>query len=140
MTNAPTDLLSPVDARVLLRVRWQIELPFKRWKSLGAVDESPSANVWRRLCEVYAKLLAGLIKHWVLLVGVWHDPWRGAYKATNVIMTRVSLLSTTVTGRVALIAGIAKIVQAMQSACQVDKRRGSPATTQRLLACADLTS
>ena len=39
ITNIPQDLLSLEEAFVLTRVRWQIELLFKLWKSHGRVDE-----------------------------------------------------------------------------------------------------
>ena len=47
---------------------YNIELLFKLWKSQGRVDESRSTKPWRILCEVYAKLLAMLVQHWVFLV------------------------------------------------------------------------
>lgn len=69
VTNAPGDLLSVAEAEVLRRLRWQIELVFKLWKQQGQVDASRSAKPWRMLCEVYAKLIAIVLQHWVLLLG-----------------------------------------------------------------------
>ena len=48
---------------------WQIELLFKLWKSHGGVEESRSDQAYRVLCEVYAKLLAMVVQHWLLLLG-----------------------------------------------------------------------
>jgi hypothetical protein len=56
VTNAPVELLTLDEALVLLRARWQIELLFKLWKSLGRLDESRSAQPWRQLCELYARV------------------------------------------------------------------------------------
>src|SRR5688572_21853634 len=39
VTNVPVDLLTPKEAIVLYRSRWQVELLFKRWKSQGLVAE-----------------------------------------------------------------------------------------------------
>ena len=44
---------------VLLRVRWQIELLFKLFKSHTQVDTWQSQKPWRILCEVYAKIGGG---------------------------------------------------------------------------------
>lgn len=57
LTNAPSHLLTLDEALVLGRTRWQIELLFKRWKSLAGVGHSRSQQPWTGLCEVYAKLL-----------------------------------------------------------------------------------
>ena len=56
VTNVPVDLLSIEEALVLRRARWQIELLFKLWKSLGRLDESRSAHPWRQLSELYARV------------------------------------------------------------------------------------
>ena len=69
MTNASTELLSLSEAMVLLRVRWQIELLFKLFKSHTQVDTWQSQKPWRILCEVYAKLVVVLIQHWLILSG-----------------------------------------------------------------------
>src|SRR5204863_3437793 len=64
ITNAPPDLLSLPQAQVLAKVRWQIELLFKLWKSGGLLNEWRTADPWRILTECFAKLLALLIQHW----------------------------------------------------------------------------
>lgn len=69
LTNLPD--LSFDLAHTLARTRWQIELLFKLWKSHAHLTRSRSANPLRRACEGYAKLLAVLVAHWVLLVSGW---------------------------------------------------------------------
>ena len=44
VTNVPTERLTLREALVLWRMRWQIELLFKLWKSQGHVDESRSTS------------------------------------------------------------------------------------------------
>src|SRR4029453_9710184 len=51
VTNVPAERLTLREALVLGRMRWQIELLFKLWKSQGHVDESRSTKPWRILCE-----------------------------------------------------------------------------------------
>ena len=81
ITNIPAKLLTLAEALVVVKVRWQIELLFKLWKSHGQVDSWRSDKPWRILCEVYAKLLAIIIQQWVLVVGCWAHPDRSLVKS-----------------------------------------------------------
>src|SRR5438128_8884689 len=85
VTNTPPELLSLREALVLARARWQIELLFKLWKSHGHIDESRSGKPWRVLCEVYAKLLAMVVQHWLLLTGCWASPARSLVTAAQTV-------------------------------------------------------
>src|SRR5919199_1409634 len=82
ITNIPPALLSLEEALVLLRLRWQIELLFKLWKSHGKVAEWRTANPARILCEVYAKLLALVVQQWMIVASGWGgtewDPLKSA--------------------------------------------------------------
>ena len=65
VTSLSADEFSIEELWTLYRVRWQIELVFKRWKSLLAVDKSRArTNGFRQLTELYAKLLGCLVTHW----------------------------------------------------------------------------
>ncbi len=64
------------EALVLGHARWQIELLFQLWKSDGSIDESRSGRPWCILCELYAKLIAMVIQHCVLLMSCWRAPNR----------------------------------------------------------------
>jgi len=67
LTNAPAQLLPTAAVGYLYRVRWQVELVFKQWKSVLRLDVIPSQNQSRVQCEVWARLLAALV------VSVWHQ-------------------------------------------------------------------
>src|SRR5919201_494402 len=85
VTNAPPALLTLREALVLARARWQVELLFKLWKSHGHCDESRSGQPWRVLCEVFAKLLAMVVQHWLLLTSAWSVPARSLVKAAQTV-------------------------------------------------------
>ena len=45
-----------------------MELLYKLWKQNGLVDEWRTANRWRVLCELYAKLMGLLLQHWLIVL------------------------------------------------------------------------
>ena len=68
-TNLAAEEFSIEDLWTLYRVRWQIELVFKRWKSVLGVDTSNARHhAHRRLTELYAKLLGCLVVHGGMLL------------------------------------------------------------------------
>jgi hypothetical protein len=65
VTNLAPEDFSVEALWTLYRVRWQIELVFKRWKSvLGLGHSLARTNRYRELTELYAKLLGCLVTHW----------------------------------------------------------------------------
>jgi len=60
-TTAPVQRLSAKQCMDLYRLRWQLELNFKRWKSLCGFDRMPNHKPETILAWVYAKTLAALL-------------------------------------------------------------------------------
>jgi hypothetical protein len=58
VTNPPPDRRTVDVARVLARLRWQIELTFKLWQQRGGLVRSRSDNPERIATELFARLLA----------------------------------------------------------------------------------
>ncbi len=68
ITNLPESWMTLLELWILYRVRWQIELVFKRWKSQGGLAASAGRCGWRWLCEFYAKLLGQVVQNWLTLL------------------------------------------------------------------------
>jgi hypothetical protein len=90
LTNIPH--LTFDQAHTLARTRWQIELLFKLWKSHGQILHARTADPCRQLCLGYAKLLAVLVAHWLLLVTGWSHDTLGSLDALRLIRSHVPLL------------------------------------------------
>src|SRR5207253_6354275 len=131
VTSVPAALLSLQEALVLARARWQVELLFKLWKSHGHVDESRSAKPYRVLCEVFAKLLAMVVQHWLLLTA---GPLlgRSAARAARRVRKQALRLARALGVARRLVRALTALRQALQRGGRVKKRRGKPATFQVL--------
>jgi hypothetical protein len=133
VTNVEAEKLSRDEVLVMARLRWQIELIFKLWKSQGQIDEWRSKKPWRILCEVYAKLLGMLIQHWVLVVSGWSCAERSLFKAGKVVQMLALYLATAIES----VRGMSKVIKLIEKSiagrCRVDKRKKAPSSFQLLL-------
>jgi hypothetical protein len=68
ITDLAAETFTIEEICVLYRVRWQIELLYKAWKSGGGVGRTRGRRGGRVLCEAYAKLLAMIVQHWGTLL------------------------------------------------------------------------
>ncbi len=132
--NVPTTQLTLAEALVLVRVRWQIEMLFRLWKKQGQIDEWRSTKPWRILTEVYAKLVAMLIQHWLFLVSCWAYPDRSLQKAAATVRQHAQHLAW------ALVVGLDRLGEAIEvvqrcltKGCRINKSRAAPPTYQLLL-------
>jgi len=133
VTSVPPTLLSLREALVLLRARWQIELLFKLWKSHGHIDESRSANPWRVLTEVFAKLLAMVVQHWLLLVSCGAFPDRSLLKAAQTIRSHALSLASALVYPAFLDHILAVVQRCVAAGCRLNRRKKHPNTYQLLL-------
>ena len=136
VTNMSATLLPVPEALVLARCRWQIELLFKLWKTYGRIDESRSAQPWRVLCEIYAKLLGMVVQHWILLVCCWSYPDRSLAKASATVRRHALNLAAVIAQRHLVAKNLEILQRCLQRGCRVNRRVQKPSTFQLLL---DLT-
>jgi len=139
ITNLEATRLSVAEAMVLYRVRWQIELVFKLLKTHGGLDKSNSSKKWRILAEIYAKLLAMLIEHWLLLCSGFICPYHSLTKAAKAVKKQALAIASAMAR-----ASIDKLIAVLETAAatliagtRIYKRNDCPTTYQRLVVVSD---
>lgn len=133
ITNLSPTLLTVEEALVLLRARWQIEQLFNLWKTHGGLDRSRSQHPWRVLCELYAKLIALVIQHWLIVQGDWQAPARSLVKAARVVRRNVHWLAAVFDRPSELRQMLRTLQRLLRQAGRLNPRQQAPNTYQRLL-------
>jgi hypothetical protein len=132
VTTLTSEQASLLEVLVLLKLRWQIELLIKLWKSQGQVDKSRGQRPARILAEVYAKFLGMLVQHWLLLLGCWQAPERSLPKAAAQVRAAAYKLARALAGSRRLRAALRTLVQRLATAKRQTKRRSKPNAYQFL--------
>lgn len=133
VTNIPPERLHLEEAAILGCTRWQIECLFDLWKNEGRLDESRSQDPHRVWCEFYAKLLALLIQHWLMVVGCWHRLNRSLHQALLVIRKRAFCLLDALPDLPLLVRCLSRTADILAHTCGLSKRTSQPLTFQRWL-------
>jgi hypothetical protein len=133
VTTVPVAYLTLDEALVLARARWQIEQLFRLWKSVGLLDESRSAQPWRQLIEVYAKLLAQVVQHWAWLLGGGGVPTRSLALSAKAVQRLAGGLAAAFGCPACFDYLLDRLVAVLTHACQLNPRRTHPNTYQLLL-------
>lgn len=130
LTNAPQDLLATEEVEIIIRSRWQIEKVFYWWKDDAQIDEWRTSNPWRILCEVYAKLLALLIQHWLMISAEIHDVRRSTLQASRSIRKQAWHLAFVLDDLPTLKRVLLHIVNCLKVGCRISHSSNSPPTFQ----------
>ena len=93
ITNIETDQLTPKQIGIIVGIRWQIELMFKGFKSISKLQVSRSQKPYRILSEIYAKLIALLIQHAVMLAAGYRHIQHSFIKTATYIAGYARLLT-----------------------------------------------
>ncbi len=78
VTNAPANMISTSQVYDFYRIRWQIELIFKLWKSYSGLNYIYAWRKERVMTELYAKLIGIVIVHFLLApLRIPDETWSG---------------------------------------------------------------
>jgi hypothetical protein len=137
LTNIPETLANATELAVLARCRWQIELLFKLWKSGGGLwkaaerlGKSRSEKPYRILTEVYARLVAAVVQHWILVAGCWNQPNRSLVKAAKAVRVQVMGLIGGLRGLVNLEGILQTIILSLSAGTKIHTSKKDPRTHQ----------
>ena len=130
VTNASGELLSIEEVVVFARLRWQIELMFKHWKSDGKLAELRSKKPDRILAEIFAKLLGLLLEHWILLQSCWDEFRISLRRASRTVRRCAMMILATFHDAVAFAGTMEVVRKRLTKAARKEKRRKHPGAFQ----------
>jgi hypothetical protein len=122
VTNVPLELMTPQEAVILYGARWQVELLFKRWKSLNMVAVLSGSTEVRQMVRVWSRLIASIIQHWLTLATVWGNPRKSLTKANRAIQEWTALLMSALHDPTLLAAAIATLKGILGKTVRRDNR------------------
>jgi hypothetical protein len=133
VTNCPPTLLKWEEIVVLYRARWQIERLFKLWKSYNRLaDRNAKATAAQQMAEVYARLIAVLIQHGILLMTVWLDGRRSLWRAAAGLRDWIGQIIAVIDDTAKLQRVLHRHQQFMAKRARVNSRRKHPSCFQLL--------
>lgn len=133
VTNAPAGLISAHEGWELRRVRWQIEVVFKVFKSGGGLEKTQARSVWRVLTELYAKLLAQVVLRWVQLMSGYVMLVHSAIRTADKVRKRAASLLAALHSEETLSQQVVGLVHQFAQ-CKIQKRHRRLSTFDRLAA------
>jgi hypothetical protein len=122
--------LTFAQVHILIRARWQIERLFKRWKSLGQLASASSRDPHRRACEVFAKLFAVLIAHWLTQLRAWSDPLVSYDKFFRALQHHAALFYIACFRTPTLLASFDLLLDLLQASATLSRRKSHPNAIQ----------
>ncbi|MDX1995003.1 MAG: IS4 family transposase [bacterium] len=132
LSNLPPHRLRVEQVGIVYSLRWQMEMLFKRWKSLLHLDQWATHNPWRILCEVYAKLLAILFEHDLMLLAGCHDLACSRVQAHRVIAKHAWALAAAFARPAAFRRAVSHLLLCLQGGWKIATSASSPPTFQKM--------
>ena len=130
LTNVPDPMLRWREVVVLYRVRWQIELLFKLWQSHNHLATHRSTDPVRQLVAWYARLIAVMVQHWLLLSAGWDAGERSLVQAARWFREHLPLLIAVLPDQPRLIAVLRRLAHLIQRLARLQRRRKHPNAQQ----------
>lgn len=115
ITNLESDQWSNKQVHLMYKIRWQIELIFKIWKSELHLNKVHRMKQHRFECHLYAFLIYIILNH-KIIQGVKNYYWNeegielSEIKITKILKTRVELLKQIFLGTFSMLKDLAKIL------------------------------
>ena len=141
ITNVEAAKLSGEEAAVLYRLRWQIELLFKLWKSQCEIDQWQSSKAWAIMCELYAKVIGAVVQHWLVVQSGWQEAERSLIKVSRVIRGRAwswlrhykDWLGVGPVEQAAVAHELAELKASLSQGCRLERAKTQPNSFQLVL-------
>jgi hypothetical protein len=132
ITDLAADRFSLEQIFILYRVRWQIELLFKRWKSLAGLGHSRGHRAYRVLCETYAKLVGCLVQHWGTLLRGGPLSRTSVYQRAKQVRRFATQIAAALADPAALLQVVGRLAARLLRLPAQAKSRRRPSTRQLL--------
>jgi hypothetical protein len=133
LTSVPPSILSADALFILGRCRWQIELIFKLWKQDAQLDKWRTAKPERILCEIYAKLIGLILRHWIVLHGCWAELDRSLTKAYATISAMALHLAASLRCPRIFARALGHVCHVLASGCRICPSQRDRRTWQLLV-------
>jgi hypothetical protein len=133
ITNAPPERIRASEGWEMRRVRWQIELVFRVFKSEGGLEKTQARTRERVLTELYAKLLAMVVLRWVVLAAGYQQLRHSGQPAARRVKKRAGSLLRALGSARELDEQIRELARQIK-ACKIQKTHQKPSTLDRLAA------
>ncbi|WPL12318.1 MULTISPECIES: IS4 family transposase [Thiorhodovibrio] len=128
----------------LYRLRWQIELAFKIWKSICDIEKVKKVKRHRLECYIYAKLILILLG-WRVVYKIAKNLFVLERKALSFYKSFKTLISSKIDGlREVFLTGTRRMDEFLRDVYQVsrihhllEKKKGKPTSLELLLSCSN---
>ena len=132
LTNVPTPKLRLRHVVLIYRLRWQIELLFRLWKSEGELDRVAGRLRERVMCEIYAKLIGMIVFHYLTAPVRWAERELSPVKAFQTLKRHIIDVALALKSLPELQAALTKLLQRWKRFALKDKRQTRQSTCKQI--------